>query len=181
MGIVPDQVEALQQAAAEALADCDVLTISGGSSAGAHDLTFEVLQHLGAPGVFVNGIALRPGKPTIIASSAGKLAFGLPGHPVSALIVFHRLVRPVLSWLTGSELRDLCLTARVTRNISSRSGYTEYVRVRLYSESGEWLAEPLFGKSATLAPLAEADGMIEIAQGAEGVTEGQSVQVILWS
>jgi len=181
LGIVPDEAEALRRVAAEALDHCDVLAISGGSSAGARDITLEALQQLGAPGVFVDGIALRPGKPTIIASCQGKLAFGLPGHPVSALIVFHRLVRPVLSWLTGSEPRDLSLTARTTRNIPSRPGYTEYVRIRLYQENNDWLAEPLFGKSASVASLAGADGMIEIPAGMEGIVTGDQVDVILWS
>ncbi len=180
LGIAPDEAAALNQLAEEALARCDVLTISGGSSAGARDMTLEVLQRLGPPGVFVNGVALRPGRPTIIAECAGVLAFGLPGHPVSALIVFHRLVRPVLGWLTGATLRETSLTARVTRNIPSESGLTEYVRVRLHREQGQWLAEPLFGKSASISSLADADGLLEIAAGVEGVVQGEVVSVIPW-
>ena len=180
LGIVPDEAEALHQLAEEALASCDVLAISGGSSAGARDMTLEVLQRLGPSGVFVNGVALRPGRPTIIAECAGVLAFGLPGHPVSALIVFHRLVRPVLGWLTGAKLREASLTARVTRNIPSESGLTEYVRVRLHREQGQWLAEPLFGKSASISSLADADGLLEIAAGVEGVVQGEVVSVIPW-
>ncbi len=180
LGIVPDEPEALLQLAEEALESCDVLVISGGSSAGARDMTREVLQRLGPSGVFVNGVALRPGRPTIIADCAGVLAFGLPGHPVSALIVFHRLVRPVLAWLSGAEPREIPVTARVTRNIPSEAGLTEYVRVRLLREQGQWLAEPLFGKSASVSSLADADGLLEIAAGVEGVVQGEVVPVILW-
>ncbi len=181
LGIVPDEPEALYQAAEAALSDCDLFIVSGGSSLGARDMTLEVLQRLCSPGVFVNGIALRPGKPTIIASCQGKLVFGLPGHPVSALVVFHRLVRPVLAWLSGGEPREVSLAARITRTVPSEPGLTEYVRVRLSCEDGRWLAEPLFGKSASLSSLAEADGLVEIPAGTEGLDAADLVNVILWS
>lgn len=181
LGIVPDEPETLRKLAEKALRDCDLLTISAGSSAGARDITLEVIEQLGAPGVFVNGLALRPGKPTIIADCEGKLAFGLPGHPTSALVVFHRLVRPVLAWLAGAEPHDTHLSARATRSIPSEPGLAEYVRVRTRWENGEWLAEPLFSKSASLTALAHADGLIEIGEGIEGLEAGEVVQVILWS
>ncbi len=180
-GIVHDEPEALYEAAEEALNDCDLFIISGGSSLGARDMTLEVLQRLCSPGVFVNGIALRPGKPTIIASCEGKLAFGLPGHPVSALVVFHRLVRPVLAWLSGTEPREARLSARITRTVPSEPGLTEYVRVRLSCEDEQWLAEPLFGKSASISCLADADGLVEIPAGTEGIDQADLVNVILWS
>ncbi len=181
LGIVEDEPEALGKTAEQALNDCDLLIVSGGSSAGARDMTLEALQNLCSPGVFVNGIALRPGKPTIIASCSGKLAFGLPGHPVSALVVFDRLVRPVLAWLMGAEMRENRISAHATRTVPSEAGLTEYVRVRLRHEEQQWLAEPLFGKSASISSLGTADGLLEIPAGVEGIDQGEPVDVILWS
>ncbi|MCK4323393.1 MAG: molybdopterin molybdenumtransferase MoeA, partial [Armatimonadetes bacterium] len=155
LGIVRDDVDELLNAARAALDDCDILLISGGSSAGTRDITQQVLAGLTAEQVFVDGIALRPGKPTIVAAQDHRLIFGLPGHPVSALIVFHRLVRPVIGWLTGTEVHDATQIAQVTRNIPSEAGLTEYVRVKLRRDNDELWAEPIFGKSASLSTLAQ--------------------------
>jgi len=180
LGIVRDDVDGLLSTARAALGDCDLLLISGGSSAGTRDITRQVLAELTTDEVFIDGIALRPGKPTIVASHHDKLIFGLPGHPVSALIVFHQLVRPVIGWLTGTEVHDATQIARVSRNIPSEAGLTEYVRVKLRRDGDELWAEPIFGKSASLSTLAQTDGFIEIGTGIEGLTEGEQVPVILW-
>jgi len=180
LGIVRDDADELLSATRAALEDCDVLLISGGSSAGTRDITRQVLTELTADEVFVDGIALRPGKPTIVAVQDDKLIFGLPGHPVSALIVFHRLVRPVIAWLSGTEVHDATQIAQVTRNIPSEAGLTEYVRVKLRRDNDELWAEPIFGKSASLSTLAQTDGFIEIATGTEGLIEGEHTLVILW-
>jgi len=180
LGIVRDDANELLNAARAALDDCDILLISGGSSAGTRDITRQVLAELTAEQIFVDGIALRPGKPTLVAAQEKKLIFGLPGHPVSALIVFHRLVRPVIGWLTGTEVHDTTQIAQVTRNIPSEAGLTEYVRVKLRRDGDELWAEPIFGKSASLSTLAQTDGFIEIDTGIEGLTEGEQIPVILW-
>jgi len=179
-GIIRDDAEELLSATRAALDDCDILLISGGSSAGTRDITRQVLAELTAGQVFIDGIALRPGKPTIVAARDNKLIFGLPGHPVSALIVFHRLVRPVIGWLTSTEVHDVTQIAQVTRNIPSEAGLTEYVRVKLRGDGDELWAEPIFGKSASLSTLAQTDGFIEIASGTEGLIEGEQTPVILW-
>jgi len=180
LGIVPDDADELLKATRAALKDCDLLLISGGSSAGSRDITRQVLAELTADEVFVDGIALRPGKPTIVAAHDDKLIFGLPGHPVSALIVFHCLVRSVVAWLTGTEARDMTQIAQVTRNIPSEAGLTEYVMARLLRDNDELWAEPIFGKSASLSILAQADGFIEIKAGVEGLAEREQTPVILW-
>jgi molybdopterin molybdotransferase len=180
LGIVPDELQALTDLARAALQDCQVLLISGGSSLGARDLTLAALEQLGPPGVFANGLSLRPGKPTIIAQCGPRLVFGLPGHPSSALVVAHRLVRPVLHWLTGGQPRDQLRAARLSRNVASEPGFEQYLRVRTTLADGEWVAEPLFGKSASIASLAAADGLVRIAAGDEGLVAGSLVQVILW-
>jgi len=179
LGIVRDDTDELLSATRAALDDCDLLLISGGSSAGTRDITRQVLAELTADEVFVDGIALRPGKPTIVAAHGDKLIFGLPGHPVSALIVFHRLVRPVIGALTGTEVHDAIQIAQMTRNIPSEAGLTEYVRIKLRRDDELW-AEPIFGKSASLSTLTQIDGFIEIASGTEGLTEGEQIPVILW-
>ncbi len=180
LGIVRDDTNELLSATRAALSDCDIVLISGGSSAGTRDITRQVLVKLTAEQIFVDGIALRPGKPTIVAAHGDKLIFGLPGHPVSALIVFHQLVRPVMGWLTGTEVHDATQIAQVTRNIPSEAGLTEYVRVKLRRDGKELWAEPIFGKSASLSTLAQTDGFIEIDTGTEGLTEGEQTPVILW-
>jgi len=180
LGIIRDDADELLSATRAALDDCDILLISGGSSAGTRDITRQVLAELTADEVFVDGIALRPGKPTIVAAQDKKLIFGLPGHPVSALIVFHRLVRPAIGALTGTEVHDAIQIAQVTRNIPSEAGLTEYVRVKLRRDGDELWAEPIFGKSASISTLAQTDGFIEIASGTEGLIESDQVPVILW-
>jgi len=180
LGIVRDGADELLSATRAALGDCDLLLISGGSSAGTRDITRQVLADLTSDQTFVDGIALRPGKPTIVAAQDDTLIFGLPGHPVSALIVFDRLVRSVLAWLTGTEARDMTEIARMTRNIPSEPGLTEYVMVKLHHNADGLWAEPIFGKSASLSTLAHADGFIEIDTGIEGLTEGEQTPIILW-
>jgi len=180
LGIVRDDADELLNATRAALGDCNILLISGGSSAGTRDITREVLVELTADEVFVDGITLRPGKPTIVAAQDNKLIFGLPGHPVSALIVFHRLVRPVIGALTGSDVHDAIQIAHLTRNIPSEAGLTEYVRVKLQRDGDELWAKPIFGKSASRSTLAQTDGFIEIASGIEGLSEGEQIPVILW-
>jgi len=180
LGIIPDDRDRLLAAAQAALDDCALLLISGGSSAGTRDITRDALDRLSDGQVFVDGMAIRPGKPTIVAACDGKLAFGLPGHPVSALIVFHRLVYPVIAWLTGTEPTDRSQTARITRNVPSEAGLTQYIRVHLRREGKDCWAEPLFGKSASLSTLSGADGFIEIAAGVEGLTAGEVTSVIMW-
>ena len=179
-GIVRDVAGALEQAARESYQTSDVLIISGGSSVGERDLAKQVLDGLGEPGVLVHGVALKPGKPTIIGLADGKPAFGLPGHPLSAMVSFHRIVRPILRRLGGEEnLGEPTAVARLTRKVPSDAGRTEYVRVRLEEADGKLMAEPLFGKSAALSTLIAARGLVEVPLGVEGLDAGEKVSVLL--
>jgi molybdopterin molybdotransferase len=179
-GIVRDVEGSLEQAARAAFEGADALIISGGSSVGERDLAKQVLHNLGEPGVLVHGVSLKPGKPTIIGLAGGKPVFGLPGHPLSAMVSFHCLVRPILRRLGGElELREPSLTARLTRKVPSESGRTELVRVRLIGSSTGPLAEPLFGKSAGLTSLTAAHGFVEVPLGVEGLDADAEVRVIL--
>lgn len=184
-GIVADVRGSLEGAVRQALGGADTVLVSGGSSVGDRDHTVAVMDGLGPPGVLLHGVAIKPGKPTIVAQAAdGRPLFGLPGHPLSAMVSFHRLVRPVLRALEGEDpgaLWEPVTRARLTRKVPSEAGRLEYVRVRLRpGGSGELTAEPLFGKSAGLSSLIAAQGLVEVPVGVEGYDAGAEVEVILF-
>jgi len=175
-GVVPDEFESLAAVLRRALAETDLVVISGGSSVGARDITARVIDSLGEPGVLFHGLAVRPGKPTIGAVVGGKLVFGLPGHPVSAMVVFRLLVAPLLDPRAGRS----AIRARIRRSLRSQVGKEDYVRVRLVWENGELYAEPVLGKSGLITTMARADGLARIPLDREGVAEGEPVEVILF-
>jgi molybdopterin molybdotransferase len=174
-GIVKDDREAFDAAIATALPECDVVLLSGGSSKDDRDMTAGVIAGRGE--VLIHGIAIAPGKPTIIGRIEGKPVFGLPGHPASAFVVLIAIVRPLLDRMLGLE-KPLIRTvkASLAENIPSQRGREEYVRVRV--ENGK--ATPLFGKSGLLNTLVSSDGLICIPAGYEGLEKGNEVEVILW-
>lgn len=178
LGIVPDERGALEHALREGLRG-DCVIVSGGSSVGARDLVAGALAGLGEPGVLVHGVAVRPGKPVIIAVAEGRPVFGLPGHPVSALVTFYLLVRPVLRYLAGADPFPVepAVRARLGRNLASRAGVEEYVRVALASEGGRLVAHPVLGKSGLISTLARSWGLVRIPAGATGLAEGEEVEV----
>jgi len=174
-GIVPDDREALALALRNALAENDAVFLSGGSSKDERDLTADLIGELGQ--VLVHGIAISPGKPTIIGRCGEKPVIGLPGHPASALVVLDRVARPLLAALSGETSRvENTVLAVLAENIPSARGREDYVRVRL--EGGR--AVPLFGKSGLLNTLAESDGMVRVPAGSEGLEAGTTVGVLLW-
>jgi molybdopterin molybdotransferase len=183
-GIVPDDFLALKSALAAALADSDLLLISGGSSVGARDLTLAAIKDLPGAEVLVHGVALRPGKPTILAAQGDKPLLGLPGHPASAAIVMAVLGRPLLARLAGladlAPLWDGTVTALLSRNLAGASGREDYVRVRLRQEADTLWADPILGPSGLLSPLVKADGLVSIPLGTEGLSKGDPVTVRLF-
>ncbi|NCP88093.1 MAG: molybdopterin molybdenumtransferase MoeA [Anaerolineae bacterium CG_4_9_14_3_um_filter_57_17] len=182
-GIIGDDFAALQSAAARALAECDVLIITAGSSASTRDMTADVIKTLGAPGVLVHGLNTRPGKPTILGVCGGKAVIGLPGNPVSALVNGYMMVVPLLEKLLGlpSGRPRPTVRARLTVNLASQAGREDWQPVRLLpAEAGEsWLAEPVFGKSNLIFSLAAADGLLKIPPDVTGLAAGASVEVLL--
>ncbi|MDP2797264.1 MAG: molybdopterin molybdotransferase MoeA [Methanoregula sp.] len=174
-GIIADEREAFEAILARAVPECDVVLLSGGSSKDDRDMTAAVIATMGT--VLVHGIAIAPGKPTIIGCIAEKPVFGLPGHPASAFVVLIAIVRPLLDRMLGIP-RPIQRTAEATLaiNIPSQRGREEYVRVRV--ENG--VATPLFGKSGLLNTLIRSDGLICIPAGSEGLEQGSVVEVILW-
>ena len=178
LGIVKDDRAALQEAAARGLTDGDVLIISAGSSVSTRDLTAGIIGTLGAPGVLVHGVALKPGKPTILAVCNGTPVFGLPGNPVSTFVTFDLFVRPTLYRLVGTEAPPpVTVQARLAKNVASAFGREDYVPVRLRDEGGEAMAEPVYGKSNLIYTLVRADGLITIPLNVGGLSAGQMVEV----
>lgn len=181
-GIVRDDFDAFFTRAQELFQQADLLLLSGGSSVGTRDYTEQVMQSLGDPGVLVHGVSVKPGKPTILAKAGVKPIMGLPGHPASALIIFHLFAAPLIARLEGvlpSHL-DKRIMARISRNIPSAVGRSDYVRVKLEKRGEEWWAQPVFGKSGLISTLVKSDGMVEIAANKEGIMEGEFVHVHLF-
>ena len=171
--IVPDDFEALLACVDNALATCDMVLVSGGSSAGQKDNTARVLSRLGE--MLFHGVAVKPGKPTMCADVQGTPAFGLPGHPVAAYFMFLELVRPLLA-----PRRSMCVRASLTEGLPSNHGRTELVAVRLEECDGLVRAVPVRGKSGLISQLAGADGYVEIDRNQEGLAAGAKVDVRLF-
>ncbi len=179
-GIVPDRPEALAAAAAEALQACDMVVVTAGSSASTRDMTAEVLDGLGAPGVLVHGVNTKPGRPTILAVAKGKPVIGLPGNPVSALVNVGLFVLPALAHLQGEKPRPKpLLPARLTVNLPSASGREDWWPVRLRRTPAGWEAEPIFYKSNLIFALARADALLKVPAGATGLAAGEMAEVRL--
>jgi molybdopterin molybdotransferase len=181
-GIAPDRLEAFRSAAQSALAQADMLVLSAGSSVSVRDMTAEVVTRLGAPGLLVHGVAVKPGKPTILAVADGKPVIGLPGNPVSAMVIADLFVVPTIYHLLGVKTPPVrqSVRARLTHNVASQAGRVDYVPARLHAREGEWWAEPVFGKSNQIFTLVSADGMLVIPRDANGVGAGESVEVRLF-
>jgi molybdopterin molybdotransferase len=180
-GIVPDRAEALSSTARLALSECDVVLITAGSSASARDLTSLVISELGKPGVLVHGVSVRPGKPTILAVCDGKAVVGLPGNPVSALVIAMLLVAPVLQKLSGVSAIPPAgtVTAQLSLNLASQAGREDWVAVRLSRTAAGYQADPVFGKSNLIFTLVRADGLVRIPAAANGLSAGEIVEVRL--
>lgn len=180
-GIVPDQRAALKETLERALKECDLVMITAGSSASTRDLTAEVINALGAPGVLVHGVNVKPGKPTILAVSGGKPVIGLPGNPVSALVIAGLFVVPLLERQLGlpAGTPRAAIPARLSTNLASRAGREDWVPVRLVPGAQGWIAEPIFYKSNLIFSLVQADGMFHIPADATGLEVNTPVLVEL--
>ncbi|MGM0652902.1 MAG: gephyrin-like molybdotransferase Glp [Bacillota bacterium] len=181
-GILPDQLDVFLENSRKMLKETDLLVFSGGSSVGSRDYTARTMEELGKPGLLVEGISIQPGKPTLIANCGGKPVLGLPGHPVSALNIFAKFGRAIIEKLAGQSKKPYqpSVKAILTRNIASRSGRNDYVRIKLETSAEGIKAVPVFGRSGMLRTLAEADGLLEVPAEKEGLSEGEIVEVKIW-
>ena len=179
LGIVPDEYQAMRQAAEIGIREADAVVISAGSSVSSRDITAQVINSLGKPGVLVHGISLKPGKPTILALADQKPVFGLPGNPASAMITFDLFVTPSIHKLGGCSQppKRYELKARLTRNIPSAPGREDYVPVKVAERNGEPWAEPIFGKSNLISTLIKADGIAQVPLDKAGLAAGEMATV----
>ncbi len=184
-GIIPDDEVILEGELRGCLEnrEIDLILISGGSSVGSRDYTLKVLNRLGPPGILVQGLALKPGKPTIVSLNQQKPIIGLPGHPVSALMVFENVIRRIINDLKGEIFpfaEQKTIEAILEKNVFSDAGREEYIRVVLEKRDGQLWAIPVLGKSGMISSLARADGYITIGLNQEGLYQGQKVTVTLF-
>ncbi|HEY3449164.1 MAG TPA: gephyrin-like molybdotransferase Glp [Myxococcales bacterium] len=179
LGICRDEPALLESAVRSALGQADAVFVSGGSSQGARDSTAQVLARFGAPGVMAHGIAVAPGKPTILAGAGEKPLVGLPGHPVSSLVIARLFMNPLLRAL-GGETGPLDpfagrVRAKLARSVASKPGREDWVRVALR----DGVAEPLLKGSGAISTALRADGLVCIPLDAEGLAAGSEVEVAL--
>lgn len=177
LGIIPDDLPRLTAAVAEALAGCDALFVSGGSSLGARDHTVSAILAQPGAAILAHGVAMSPGKPTILARVGEKAILGLPGQVTSAQVVMAVLLKPFLRHLAGDAAALTAgppvFVAELSRNIAGRPGREDFVRVRLEQRDGlPPLAHPVLGKSGLLKTLLAADGLIAVPAASEGLYKG---------
>jgi molybdopterin molybdotransferase len=180
-GILPDRLDRVSDTLRAALADNDLMLISGGSSVGRKDHTAAAIADLGPPGVLIHGVGIKPGKPMIVGqSAAGHPLLGMPGNPTSAQIAYLLVVRPLLRRLqTGrSPAIPATITAELTRSLQGGSGRAEYARVRLEQREGRTLATPLRGESGLISTLTDADGLVALPASVRGIEAGALVEVL---
>jgi len=179
-GIIPDNRAALEAAARRAVQECDIVVFSAGSSVSYRDMTADVIGELGQPGVLVHGVSVKPGKPTILAVCDGKAVFGLPGNPVSAMVIFDLFITPAICALLGTAAPPQTrISARLARNIASDTGREDYIQVRLEDRDGELWAVPVLGKSNLIYTLVNAEGTIKVPLDSGGIRSGEWVTVVL--
>ncbi|MFP4670955.1 MAG: gephyrin-like molybdotransferase Glp [Desulfohalobiaceae bacterium] len=185
-GIVPDRLQDLQQVLNQALQESDLLLLSGGSSVGYRDLTIQALEELPGCQILAHGVAISPGKPTILARQGKKNILGLPGQVTSVQVVLRILVLPLLQYISGQEQilepggQQVKKPAQLTRNVFSKQGREDYVRVSLHAgEQGLDQATPVLGKSGLLRTMLQAQGLLRIPAQLEGLEKGSMAEVFL--
>ena len=182
IGLAPDEYQPQLEAAQEGIRAADALVFSAGSSLSSRDMTADVFNQLGEPGVLLHGISIKPGKPTIVAVADRKPLFGLPGNPVSALVVFDLLVAPAIHLLSGANRPPVAQTliATLTEDIPSESGREDYVPVTLSTADGAARATPVFGKSNLIFTLINSHGLIRVPANSGGLYAGEQTSVQLY-
>lgn len=180
-GIVADSLDAMYKTCSQAINENDIIVITAGSSASTRDLTADIINRLGEPGVLVHGVNVRPGKPTILGMCSGKAAIGLPGNPVSALVIASLFVVPVIHSLLGFVSKPLrtSVSAKLSINLSSQAGREDWVPVSVLCDGQGCHAKPVFGKSNLIFTLTRADGLVCIPADANGLAAGTLVDVFL--
>ena len=178
-GIIIDDEALLTEKVHKAAAECDAVILSGGSSVGVKDAACRIIESMGS--LLLHGIAIKPGKPTILGRTGCKPLVGLPGHPVAAYFITKLFVLPLLTRLTGRKQEVYTTTARVTESICANHGRAQVHCCRLERRKGELWATPIRGKSGLITTLAGAEGYFVIDRDCEGLPMGAEVQVTITS
>ena len=177
-GIVADDEQLLRRKMQAAADECDVVILSGGSSVGVKDAACRIIESMGE--LLLHGIAIKPGKPTIMGKSGNKPLIGLPGHPVAACFVAQLFVLPLLGRLMGRKREEYTVTAELTESLGANHGREQVNACHLRREDGKLLASPIRSKSGLITQLAGADGYFIISRDCEGLPKGAQVQVYLY-
>ena len=178
-GIVIDNEALLTEKVTKAAAECDAVLLSGGSSVGVKDAACRIIESMGK--LLLHGIAIKPGKPTIIGKAGPKPLVGLPGHPVAAYFVTKLFILPLLGRLMGRVQENYTTTAKITESVSANHGRAQYHCCRLERRNGELYAYPIRGKSGLITTLAGADGYFCIDRDCEGLPQDAEIQVTVSS
>lgn len=182
LGIALDDESSLRAMLEKAMSS-DVVLFSGGTSKGAGDLSYRVVEGLGEPGIVVHGVALKPGKPICLAVAKGKPIIILPGFPTSAIFTFHEFVAPLIREMGGRpDSPEVLVDARMPFRVTSEKGRTEYLLVGLVSAVAEGApptAYPMGKGSGSVTTFSRADGFVTIARQQEFIDEGDVVPVRL--
>jgi putative molybdopterin biosynthesis protein len=182
LGAIPDDEAQLESAMRKALAQSDMLVLSGGTSKGAGDVSHRVITRLGKPGIIAHGVALKPGKPLCLAVCDGKPVVILPGFPTSAMFTFHDMIVPVLRRMAGLPPRpDAKVTAKIPVRIASELGRTEFVMVSLVEGNDGLIAYPTGKGSGAITAFAQADGFLKIDALADQMPAGSEAEVTLFT
>ncbi len=176
-GICPDDEQTLEALVRRALGECDALIMSGGSSVGEKDASVRVIESVGE--LLLHGVAMKPGKPTILGRAGNKPILGLPGHPVAAYFTARIFALPLIARLDGKTLRRCTVRARLTESVNANDGRAQYICARLERLGGELFARPVRTKSGLITNLAGADGYFCIERDCEGLPKGAAVEVTI--
>ena len=176
-GIIVDDEDLLRETVTRAVQECDAVLLSGGSSVGVKDASCRIIESLGE--LLLHGIALKPGKPTIMGRAGNKPLVGLPGHPVAAFVVARLFMIPLLDRLAGRERPLWSVTAELSESVGANHGRAQVNPCRLLRQDGRVLALPIRSKSGLITQLAGADGFFCIERDCEGLPKGAPVQVYL--
>lgn len=176
-GIVIDDEEILRSVVTGAIAECDVLLLSGGSSVGIKDAACRIIESMGD--LLLHGIAIKPGKPTILGKCGEKPIVGLPGHPVAAYFITKLFVLPLVGRLCGRDMTAYTVTAHLSESVGANHGRAQCHCVRLSREGDKLIAEPIRGKSGLITTLAGADGFFCIERDCEGLPQDAEIQVTI--
>jgi len=182
LGILPDNERIIENKISKAIKEYDIVLISGGTSAGLGDIVYRVLNKLGEPGIIVHGLNIKPGKPTVIAVINGKPVFGLPGFPVSCLIVYNLIVKPVIRAFAGlKQVKPKTVEAYMALRVFGAKGRRTHVPVALIKRRNKWVAYPVGGDSGSIVRLSRSDGYIVIPENTMYIDEGEKVTVHLFT